>query len=143
MKMRLQFWNCKLENRGFAFSLDVMVGITLVMALLVLSTFYITKAGDESVSRLQMTRVGYDILSVLGKEGKLNRLSLEEIDSGVNRMLPINYDIRVKVECNSGEVILVETDDVFPSDKFVSSGKVVFVTDTEKYCMAGFNIWLK
>lgn len=141
--MKKQFWNLHFGNKGFVFSLDIIIAITIVGAMLLVSTFYITKAGGESVSKLETIRIGADVLALLDYGGSLDTLSVDVIEVELNRILPINYHMRIKILCRGDNPIIVETTDIFPKDRFIGVGKRVFVTNTSKYCTADFGIWLK
>ncbi|MAG08759.1 hypothetical protein CMO89_04745 [Candidatus Woesearchaeota archaeon] len=130
-------------NKAFIFSLDMIMAIIIVMSILIVSTFYITKASDETVSKLQTIRIGSDVLAVLDYKGVLDTLSVEDIEVELNRILPINHHIRIKVSCNARDPIIVETTDIFPKERFIGTGKRVFVTNTGRSCIADFTIWLK
>ena len=132
-----------LGNKAFVFSLDIIVAVVVVVSILAASTFYVAKAGSESVTNLHTVRVGSDVLALLDHDGILDNLSIENIEINLNRVLPINYQMRTLVNCIGGDQIAVETTDIFPQDRFVGNGKRVFVTNTSKYCIADFSIWLK
>lgn len=141
--MKKQFWNLQFGNKAFIFSLDIIIAIVVVTSILLVSTFYITKAGSESVSKLETIRIGSDVLASLDYDNTLAALSVEKIEVGLNRILPINYHMRIKVNCMGQDPIIVETINTFPDDRFIGAGKRFFVTNTSKYCAADYNIWLK
>ena len=143
MKMKKQLLNLHFGNKAFIFSLDVIIGSIIVASILVVSTFYITKAGEESISKLQTIRTGYDVLALLDYDGTLDTLSVEKIEVELNKLLTINHHMRIKAQCVGQNPIVVETTDIFPKDRFIGTGKRVFVTNTTKYCIADFSIWLK
>jgi len=119
------------------------MAMIVVMSILVVSMFYVTQAGDESISKLHTVRTGYDILAVMDYGGTLDTLSVETIDTELNRVLPINYHIRIILNCAGQDAIVIETTDIFPNKRFIGAGKRVFVTNTGKYCIGDFSIWLK
>jgi hypothetical protein len=121
----------------------MIIAIIIVAALLAVSTFYVTKAGGESVSKLQTIRIGADVLALLDYDGTLDTLSVGSIEIGLNTLLPINYHMRIEADCIGQGPIIVETIDTSPQDRFIGGGKRVFVTNTSKYCIAGYSIWLK
>lgn len=143
MVMKKQFWNLHFGSKAFIFSLDVVIAIVVVMALLVVSTFYVAKAGSESVAKLQMIRVGSDVLALLDHTDSLDSLFVDFIEIDLNTILPANYHMRIKVYCEGEGTLAVETTDTYPSDRFIGVGERVFVTDTYDYCMASYNIWLR
>ena len=141
--MKKQLLNLRFGNKAYIFSLDVIIAVIIVMAVLIVSTFYITKAGGESVSKLQTVRVGSDILALFDHDGTFDNLSVDKIEVELNRVLPINYHMRIKLNCIGKDPLVVETTDIFPKDRFIGSGKRVFVTNSSDYCIADINIWLK
>ena len=141
--MKKQSWNLHFGNKAFIFSLDIIIAIIVVMSLLMVSTFYVTKAGGESVSKLETIRIGSDVLALLDYNGTLNSLSVGNIEVELNRILPINYHMRIAANCEGEGSIVVETIDTSPTDRFIGGGKRVFVTNTGKYCIASYSIWLK
>lgn len=143
MRMKKRLLSLLFGNKAFVFSLDVMIAVTIVASILLLSMFYITKAGDESVSKLQTVRMGYDMLALLDNNGALDTLSVDSIAVELNRALPINYHMRIQANCKEQDPIIIETTGSFPKDRFIGAGKRVFVTNTSKYCIADFSIWLK
>ena len=143
MKMKRQLWNLRFGNKAFIFSLDVVIAIFVVMSLLVVSTFYVTKAGGESVSKLQTIRLGYDMLALLDYDNSLDTLSAGVIETELNRILPINYHIKIRANCKDRDDVVVETTDAFPNNRFIGSGRRVFISNAGDYCIADFNIWLK
>lgn len=131
------------NKKAFVFSLDVIIAVTVVMSVLIVSMFYITKAGDESISTLQTIRIGSDILAVLDYDGTLDTLSALNIEEKLDVILPINYHMKIKIDCINQDPIIAETTDTLPTNRLIASGKRVFVTNTGEYCIADFNIWLK
>lgn len=142
MKMKKQLLNSHFGNKAFIFSLDVIIGIMIVSSIFVASTFYIIKAGDESISKLQTIRTGYDVLALLDYQGTLDSLSVETIEIELNQLITINHHMRTKIKCVGQNPIVVETTNMFPKDQFIGTGKRIFVTNNN-YCIADFSIWLK
>jgi len=130
-------------NKAFIFSIDVMIAVSVVAIIMIISAFYLVKAGDESISKLQTIRIGSDILALMDNDGTLDTLSVEETGTELNSLLPINYHMRIRIRCNGQESVTVETTGAIPNDRFIGSGKRVFVSETGNYCLADFNIWLK
>lgn len=141
--MKKQWLNLHFGDKAFVFSLDMVIAVIIVTSLLIVSTFYISKAGGESVSKLQTIRIGADVLALLDNDGTLDTLSVEKMRIELNRILPINYHMRIEASCEGQGPIIVETTDVYPEDRFIGSGKRVFISNSGKYCIATYSIWLK
>src|SRR3989344_1883983 len=77
-KMRKQFLSLhsgnKAGKKAFIFSLDIIVAVIIVSFVLIVATFYVTKAGGEPASRLQTTRIGSDVLAMLDHNKTLETL---------------------------------------------------------------------
>ncbi|MFH2028665.1 MAG: hypothetical protein ABIJ08_05975, partial [Nanoarchaeota archaeon] len=130
-------------NKGFIFSLDMIIAIGVVMSVLAVAAFYVTKAGDISAPRLQTSRIGSDVLAVLDHSGALDSLAVGTIETELREILPVNHDMIIEVMCEGIDPIIVETTSIFPSDGFIATGKRFFVTQKSEYCIAGYTIWLK
>ncbi len=141
--MKNQLLNLQSGKRGFVFSLDVIIAIFVVTSILAASTFYIAKAGEDSVSNLQAIKVGSDIAAVLDYDGTLDTLNVDIIEVELNRVLPINNHMMIRIECSGQDSFVVETTDIYPNDRFIGTGKRVFVTNTGINCIANFEIWLR
>lgn len=69
MKTKKQSWNLRSGNRkGFILSLDAAIAVMIVFIFIAVSTFYIAKANEETLSRVQVVRAGSDIMNVLDRE---------------------------------------------------------------------------
>ncbi len=142
MKMKKQLWNLKSRNKGFILSFDVVIAVFIVFLILTVATFYATRASEDSLSKLQMVRVGSDILAILDYEGTLATLSSANIEIGLNELLPVNYNMRIEIKGRTFGPMIVETDSETPEDRFIGSGKRVFNKNAQYY-IARYWIWLK
>ena len=155
-----QSWNSKFGIKGFAFSLDAALAVFVIVLLIAVSTDYVNKS-DEAMPNLQVYRVGSDVINVLRIEGKLNdfksgNFSWDVINGSIHNILPSNYEMRVKYlavpsyykKKKGGKTITGETGDNIPNDRFVASGKVIFLADKVKkdlgyYVIAQYWVWEK
>lgn len=142
MKMKKQLWNSNSGNKGFILSFDVVIAVFIVLLILTAATFYATRASEDSLSKLQMVRVGSDILAILDYEGTLATLSSPNIETGLNELLPASYHMRVEIKGRTFGPVIVETASEMPSDRFIGSGKRLFNKNAEYYT-ARYWIWLK
>ncbi|MBW2989815.1 hypothetical protein KY358_05870 [Candidatus Woesearchaeota archaeon] len=141
--MRLQSWNSRFGNKAFIFSLDALIAVIVAVSLLSASSSYISRSRSEPVSELQAIRIGSDVLALMDYSGALDNLDFERMDLELNRLLPINYHMRIEAECMEGGPVTAETTDTFPKDRFIGAGSRIFITNASNYCIADFSIWLK
>ena len=134
MKMRL--WNLRYGNKGFVLSLDIAMAVFIVILFLIVANQYVNR-DDNSLSSLQMIRVGSDIMAVLDYKGVLNSLNSGAIKEGKDALLPVNYGMKIKIDCNNVDTL----EEV--KEKLVGSGERIFVVNGERYCIGRFWIWLK
>lgn len=140
MKTKKPLLNSSYGNRGFIFSLDITIAIIIVILILITSTYYVSRIDERSFSKIQMIRTGNDILVVMDQNGILQTLNKELIENEMKLLLPINYDMKVKITCSS---LGVETSSSLPYKKFVASGKRVLVRDNLENCVTKHWVWLR
>src|SRR3989338_11673397 len=87
MKMSLQFWNLKWGNKGFIFTLDMIIAMTFTIIILILANYYV-RSTENPLTKLQMEKTGSDIAALLDNLGILDTLSDEEIEEDLEDILP-------------------------------------------------------
>ncbi|MBU2638022.1 MAG: hypothetical protein KJ955_03550 [Nanoarchaeota archaeon] len=128
-------------------SLDAAVAVVLVFIFIALSVYYVGKANDEPLSRLQMVRAGSDVMLLLDKEDAFSSLNQDEIAKRVSAILPPVYEMRLRINGTfPGNVFTVETARDEPEGSFIASGErlVVIPNSTGAYYgRARYWVWLK
>jgi len=140
MKVEVSSLNLLCGNRGFVLSLDALIATLVVILILVASAYYIHDLDDGSFSKLQMVRTGSDILVLLEHEGFLQTLDKDGIENELMVLLPINYDMRIDVNCPSQSI---QTSFLPPTKTMIVGGKRVLVRENLEYCTVRYWIWLK
>lgn len=110
----------EITNKGIVFSLDAAIAVTVVIILLINTSYYFSTASRESVSQLHLIRIGNDVLHMLDLNGDLRQAILEDYkptntpqlspvieDKFVNvtRYLPEGYDMKVFI-FDMGETVV-------------------------------------
>lgn len=88
----------EISSRGFVFTLDAAFGIFLMVAVLLTISFLSAQADTDSLSQLQLSRVGKDMLFLLDKGGDLQTFNATIVDSTLNSTLPRNLRMHIRVE---------------------------------------------
>ncbi len=102
-----QSWNLLFGNKGIVFSLDAVIAITIVLILLVYSSYYLSTSSKESVSQLQITRVGTDAIAMMDLDGLLDLAvtnypelgsgRLDDVILNYSKYLPPSYDMKIYI----------------------------------------------
>ncbi|MBS3166778.1 hypothetical protein J4403_01040 [Candidatus Woesearchaeota archaeon] len=133
-----------LNKKGYIFVYDAMVATIILIIILAIS--YKNIINEDTQSELQVVRIGNDIVSILEHIDNLNLLSENQIENSMYEMLPENYDMHLKISGNfpQGEF---DIGSEIPQDKFVASGKYIFViselNNIKYFANARYWIWLK
>lgn len=140
--MKQKQCNSPYGNRGMIFTLDATLAITIILFVLAITTFYITKSNQQSLPDLQTLRVGSDILTILDNNDTLDSLDANLIEDEMNSLLFNNHNMRIEINCDSDTSL--QTSQNIPESGLVASGKRIFVVDnTQDYCTARFWVWRK
>ncbi len=94
-------------KKGLIFSLDAAVAVTVVIIMLINSSYYFSTSNRESVSQLQLIKIGNDIMRIRHLDNTLENLVLADITTppseqsvitkdqfNVSAYLPINYEMK-------------------------------------------------
>jgi len=127
------------KNKGIIFSLDIALATTVVMILLVASTYQVAKSDEKSLTRLQISRIGNDVTAYLDHQNVLDTLDLTAIESNLTSILTINYDMRIRLE---GNFQTLETTKPIPEDRFVASGERILIIN-DAPAVVRYWIWLR
>ncbi|MDP2909321.1 MAG: hypothetical protein Q8N77_05950 [Nanoarchaeota archaeon] len=85
--MKQKSWNLRSGNKkGFILSLDAAIAVTIVFIFLTLSAYYVGKANEDPLTRLQMIRSGSDIIAVLDQKGAFETLTQKEIADKISTL---------------------------------------------------------
>ena len=128
----------KKQKSGQIFSIDAVIGAFIVGVLIIATVFSIVRTTETETT--QISKVGYDIVTVLDYEGKLASLNATEIAIRLNSTLPQNYDMKLLLEGNFDSIEVGNQ----PLQRFVASGQRTFVNATAgTRGIATFLIWVK
>ena len=163
---KMPIWNLKFGSKGFAFTIDAIIAVILVIAFINAISFYDSKQ-EASLEYLQMARVADDVVNMLHRNGLLREYN-QDADKDKNKPGSLEYELnsilsstpyamRIKIkslENKEGhhEEKDTKTSTPLPTDnRIIVSGKVVFVVppnnkkDIQKirFAVAQYYIWEK
>lgn len=132
-------------RKGFVFSLDTAVAVLLTVLMMSAAHRYMADSEKNSISNAQMAAVGSDIAALLDYKGILQTLDEEKIESGMNDLMPQNYDMMLKIVTDDNTVLYAG--DSVPGAQFVATGKRFFVIKDgdliDNYAYVSYSIWAR
>src|SRR3989344_8808864 len=97
-------------KKGLIFALDGALAVTVVVLMVINSTYYFSLAGKSSLSHLQSVKIGDDIITMMDYLGHLdntvinnsampagNTFEISDQLLNVSKFLPANYDMWISV----------------------------------------------
>ena len=138
MGVRRLFLNFHYGNRGLFFMLDVIIAVFIVIFILAISVFYIDRAEDIPISKIQASRIGSDIFAVLDYSGVLREFDIDRIRSEIDSMTPLGYNIEYKIDCSSR----IYDSRTNLSGNYVFAGERIFIDKDFNNCIVRHWIWL-
>lgn len=147
MKMQLQNLICgKKDKKGFVFILDSLIAMIVLFLIIGVSSYHVSKSESE-ISKIQISRTGSDIITLLENKGAFNSFDISIIQGNLSEILPQSYKINLNLTCedetlttSSGIII----GDEIPEKEFIASGRRFFVithNNSADFCMAQYQIW--
>jgi hypothetical protein len=146
--MKKESWNLRFGNKkAFILSLDAAVAVVIVFIFIAVSSYYVGKANEDPLTRLQMIRAGSDIITLLDQKGTFENLTQTGISDEIKAILPPVYEMRLRVNGTFPQQILtVETTSETLEDKFVVSGERTLTLYNETgndYATVKYWMWQK
>lgn len=132
----------KKNKRGFIFSLDIAIAVSIVILLLVAAHKHMINSEEQKISNFQMVRTGSDILAVMDNEGTLSLFDINTLEEEISVLLPTQY--RMVIKLVSSDNVVLFAGGAVPHDRFVGTGKRFFIVGsgaTLKFGKAEFFIW--
>ena len=137
MEERKNMLSLRFGNKGFFFSLDMIMALFIAGIILAASVFFVARSQEDSLSLLQETRIADDATAVLDYNKKFDSLNKNTIQSNIDSVLPDNYNMSFRIECPTK---IIQSSKILPN-KFISSGERVVVTDNLDYCVMRYWLW--
>ena len=131
-------WNSHSGNRGFIFTLDAIIAIIVIAIILSASGIFMIKNLDQNINSLQIEKIGADTIATLDYKNDFNSLNKITIKSRIDNILPENYELSFKMECQD---IAILSGNI--PQQTVHSGERIIVTNNFDYCYIKYWIWEK
>jgi len=148
LTMKKQSWNLRFGNKkGFILSLDAAIAVIVVFIFIAVSSYYVAKANEDPLTRLQMIRAGSDIITLLDHQGIFETLTQTEISDEISSTLPPVYEMRLRVNGTfPQEILTVETTNETAGKQFIVSGErnlVLYNETGNYYATVKYRMWQK
>ena len=135
-----------MRKKAFVLTLDVTIALILVVTILLISNYYIAKAKSPSLSKLQLTKRGSDVLLQLDYLNVLDKLNPNTIHDNMTGLLPPSYDMQLNFTSPQFQSFIVGNP-VLPAKSQIGSGRMIFVLDDDRkaigYYTVRYYIWLR
>ena len=132
-----RLWNLRFGTKGFVFSLDIVMAFIVVILFVVASIYFSSKGNYDNITDLQLTKIADDITTVLDYNKRFDSLDRNIIRSNIDGVLPDNYNMTFRIECNNK---IIQSVDKIP-ETFVAGGERVIVTNNMDFCMMRYWLW--
>ncbi len=123
----------------------MMLAIVLVTIVIGSSVYFFTNTEEDFMGYLQMVKTGDDITAILEKDGTIDGLSSIGIKAELNALLPVNYEMRLRINTTAyPEPIIIETESQMKDKSFIASGKRFFVFEHDNAMHTGsiqYEVW--
>jgi len=130
--------NCG-KNKAFIFTIDALIAVTLAVAVFGAGIWFLESS--DSLVTLQLSRVGYDVLSVIDSLSIWEQPSQIELQIGL--LLPAQYALILQEKC-AGETLNLAKVNTISYDlpnKDIVSGQRIFLKESD-YCIARYYLWV-
>lgn len=118
------------SKKSFVLSLDMFIAVIITILVMTAAHRHISKAEENSISDAQMMSAGSDIVALLDQRGVLQTLDVNDIESGMNDLLPQNYDMSLKIVVDDGTVLYAGNST--PEIQLSGTGKRFFTIKSSK-----------
>lgn len=138
--MKKQLWNLHFGNKALIFTIDAVAASIIVITILLVCYLYLFRTSSE-IPSLSLLRTGDDIITILEYDGTIKTLNENTISLELNKILPVQYDMRIKIFPEN-----ITIGNQIPDDRFVASGRRFFVITNETLASnhyTQFWIWSK
>ncbi|MBI2672270.1 hypothetical protein HYX16_05025 [Candidatus Woesearchaeota archaeon] len=141
MRIRKLHLNLPYWNKGIVFTIDVVLGFTILLITLSLANYYVNRINVDAFSELQIRRTGSDIIALLDYFNYLNPPGTQNINQKLSEILPSYYNINLE-GIGSNNCVFSAGSPV-PSNLTILSGSRFFVitTNPPDYCLIRYKIW--
>ena len=139
MDLKKSYWNYQCGNRGFIFLLDTVIALFIILIVLLSAVFFVSRAEESTISRLQATKISNDIFAVLDYTNSLKTLDTNQIKNDIISLLPEGYSMEFKIECPERTYDSRTNLD----ENYLFASERVFVNSNNNVCLVRYWIWLE
>jgi len=123
-------------GKGFIYSLDAVVAIILVTA--VIASFSFSIENRLNPNSVIFKKISADLINVLNEKGSFQNLDKQYIDSEIKNTLPKNYKFKYKITTKDG---IINGGDSKDNENFYSGFAVIYTS--KGLGVTEYTIWQK
>ena len=140
-KISRQLTSQSQNNKGFIFTLDMILAIFIILLVLSVSHFFTAQSTEDKLALIQSASAVSDTIAYLDFNGTLKTRDKTLLSTTMNGILPSTFDTRIQITSSTNEMIL-DIGNEIPKGVFITAGKRYFQTDNG-YAVARYWLWQK
>ncbi len=133
------------NKKAFIFSLEMTFAVFLVTTILLVASYYSSKQTDDPFAKLQVLRLGEDIIAVMDYSNTLTTFNTQAIHTQLDQLLPVNYQMKITINGTFSENGgYIETNQSLPTDRFIIAGnRIIVKSDASSFGVVKYYMWLR
>ncbi len=116
-----------MRKKGFILMTDAIVGMIIAILIILIASYYVTKAKEPTLSKLQLAKRGSDIVTQLNYQKVLDTRDQSRIDNNLTNMLPASYDFKLFLNFTGQRTNISAGNLNIPPTRNLGSGRLVYV----------------
>ncbi|MBI5391984.1 hypothetical protein HZB00_03190 [Candidatus Woesearchaeota archaeon] len=138
--MKAQHWTLFSGNKGFVFTLDMVIAIFVLLFIATITAFNVSQANEDKLVNVQLTAYMNGALTILDEKGILQTGNSTLISNAFTPMIPAAYDFRLQIVYKQSPTVILGNE--IPKGTFIGTGKYYFASQTD-LGVAKFFVWRK
>ena len=145
-----------MEMKGFVFSLDALLAISIVLIIFIALTFSLIKGQEDYLTKAMITKYTNDIIIILDQNETLDTFNETYIKEELTKIVPNSLCAMINMtsyEYKNKEFELDETVEIFLCEESFDNNQDIFIAKRgfltfednriDKYNLATIKVWLK
>src|SRR3989338_9638625 len=122
-----------MNKHAFILTLEIVLGSTLVFALIFASLFFLNR-GTSGVADSQLLLFGSDVITLLDNQNIFDSLDTTTIETAMQEVVPRNYALVMQLQGNLSQGNgTIEVGDEIPEKEAALVGRKAVLTENNTY----------
>lgn len=136
-----------MKKKAFILMTDAIIGMIIAILILLIASYYVTKAKEPTLSKLQLVKRGSDITTLLNYQKVLDTRDQSKINSNITNMLAASYDFKIFLNFTGQRTNVSAGNPLIPQTRNLESGRLIYVYSdnnvVKDFYIARYWIWPK